>query len=251
MRVLSSALHRCRRSPTRGRVDLSSPTASAEPTPRLAAPTAPQACARRRTPSGTTPRLAPTRSPHLHSCCRYASLQLLSRGEPLQADLIADMTMSPMSPKSATPSILIQNDSGSLHNYPLPLHRRPSYPHSSGSMAIPRARDDGPPPPLPPPRYIGEELTDGHDIGWQFGNRTSKGAGFRPGQLASIKPGSSLLGGAAGAQAYSYNRPGEKDYAARKPSIPSSLDDMSSAESLEHSDEDRSAKPRPTLANYR
>jgi hypothetical protein len=170
---------------------------------------------------------------------------------PLQADLTADMTMSPMSPKSPTPSILIQNDSGSLHSYPLPLHRRPSYPHSSPSMAIPRARDNGPPPPLPPPRYIGEELSDGHDIGWQFGNISSHGAGFRHGQLASVKPGSSLLGEAASAHAHSHNRPREKDHDERKPSIPSSLDDMSSAESLEHSDDDRSGKPRPTLANYR
>jgi len=161
--------------------------------------------------------------------------------------------MSPLSPKSSTPSILIQNDAGSLHTYPLPLHRRPSYPHSSGSMAIPRARDDGPPPPLPPPRYIGEELTHGHDIGWQLGNIGSNGAGFRPGQLASVKPGSSLLGGSASVHVHghSHNRPREKSYAARKPSLPSSLDDMSSAESLEHSDEDRSGKSRPTLANYR
>jgi hypothetical protein len=191
-----------------------------------------------------------------HTCAlpattRSSEFQLLGRGESLHIDRIADMTMPPMSPKSPTPSILIQNDSGSLHSYPLPLNRRPSFAHSSGSMAIPRARDDGPPPPLPPPRYIGEELSGGHDIGWQFGNRNSNRAGFRSDQLASVKPGSSLLGGSASVHGHSHNRPGEKEYASRKPSIPSSLDDMSSAESLEHSDEDRNGKARPTLANYR
>ncbi|KAF2692248.1 hypothetical protein K458DRAFT_286807 [Lentithecium fluviatile CBS 122367] len=117
-------------------------------------------------------------------------------------------------------------------------------------MAIPRARDDAPPPPLPPPRHIGEELSGGHDIGWHFGNISSNGAGFSS-QLASVKPGSSLLGGAAGPQGYPHDRSRAKAYTAREPSNASSLDDMSSAESLEHSDEDRSGKPRPTLANYR
>jgi hypothetical protein len=160
--------------------------------------------------------------------------------------LPAAMTMSPMSPTSPTPSILIQNDSGSLHRYPLPVHRRPSHPHSSASMAIPRARDEAPPPPLPPPRYIGDELTGGHDIGWQFGNRH----GFRGNQLASVKPGSSLLGGAASFHPSSHNRPQQRIHTAREPSNSSSIDDMSS-ESLEHSDDDRSGNPRPTLANYR
>lgn len=67
-----------------------------------------------------------------------------------------------MSPASSTPSIRIY-DSTSIHRYPIP--HRPSFP-SSGAMAIPRAREDVPPP-LPPPRYIGQE---GPDLGWQWGN---------------------------------------------------------------------------------
>lgn len=149
-----------------------------------------------------------------------------------------------MSPKSPTPSILIQNDSGSLHNFPLPLHRRPSFPHPSG-MAIPRARDEGPPPPLPPPRHIGEELSRGHDIGWQFGNTHSSGPGSRPLQLASIKPGSSLLLG----QGHLHNsRPQDRGLGSRKPSLPSSIEDMSLSEP---SEDEHCVKTRPNIANYR
>lgn len=147
-----------------------------------------------------------------------------------------------MSPKSPTPSILIQNDSGSLHNFPLPLHRRPSFPHPTG-MAIPRARDEGPPPPLPPPRHIGEELSRGHDIGWQFGN--TGGPGSRPFQLASIKPGSSLLLG----QGHLHNSgPHDRGLGSRKPSLPSSIEDMSLSEP---SEDEHSVKTRPSLSSYR
>ncbi|KAK4496291.1 hypothetical protein PRZ48_012271 [Zasmidium cellare] len=57
-------------------------------------------------------------------------------------------------------------------------------------MAIPRAQD-AVPPPLPPPNYI-PEIAHGHDPGWQWGNDPN-GADF--GRPASVKPGSSLLGG--------------------------------------------------------
>lgn len=62
---------------------------------------------------------------------------------------------------------------------------------SAGPMAIPRAQE-AVPPPLPPPNYI-PEITQGHDPGWQWGNDPN-GADF--GRPASVKPGSSLLGGA-------------------------------------------------------
>jgi hypothetical protein len=89
-------------------------------------------------------------------------------------------------------------------------------------MAIPRARDVDVPPPLPPPRYIGEQLSSGQDPGWQWGNTVDTGFG-------GVKPGSSLLGGARG------------------PVHRHAEDDMSS-DSLE--DEDH-GKSRPRLAGHR
>ncbi|KAF2269291.1 hypothetical protein CC78DRAFT_540322 [Lojkania enalia] len=117
-------------------------------------------------------------------------------------------------------------------------------------MAIPRAREEVPPP-LPPPRYIGE-LSEGQDPGWQWGNiHNPRGTGS-----GEVKPGSSLLGGATRAHerdSSGDNNNGERGFAfaRREPSSSRSLDDMSSADSLEHSDEDRNGKSRPTLASYR
>lgn len=113
-------------------------------------------------------------------------------------------------------------------------------------MAIPRAREEGPPPPLPPPRYIGE-LSEGQDPGWQWGNTNSSSDGFGGTRMATVKPGSSLLGGAASGQARARDNSADSGaFRGRQPSTSRSLDDMSSADS----DEDR-GKPRPSLANYR
>lgn len=101
-------------------------------------------------------------------------------------------------------------------------------------MAIPHARGHDVPPPLPPPRYIGEQLSEGQDPGWQWGNRNDTGFG-------GVKPGSSLLGGASAPVQHGQSR--------RETSASLSLDEMSS-DSWEHSDEDR-GKARPTLANHR
>lgn len=136
-----------------------------------------------------------------------------------------------MSPATSTPSIRIY-DSGALHRYPLPHHRRPTYPTQSGAMAIPGNCKQDVPPPLPPPRYIGEQLTDGQDPGWQWGNPLTNNPGF-----GGVKPGSSLLGGASSGSVHVQSRRER------------SLDDMSS-DSWEPSDEDR-GKPRPTLSNHR
>jgi hypothetical protein len=110
-------------------------------------------------------------------------------------------------------------------------------------MAIPRARDEIPPP-LPPPRHI-EDLRAGQDPGWQWGN--TKDTGFGGGRLATVRPGSSLYGGSGG----HHPRPRQPsaDYVlkGRESSVPQSLDDMSS----ENSDEDRSGKSRPPLGNHR
>ena len=62
---------------------------------------------------------------------------------------------------------------------------------TAAPMAIPRAQQPVPPP-LPPPSYI-PEISAGQDPGWRWGNDPD-GADF--GRPASVKPGSSLLGGA-------------------------------------------------------
>lgn len=106
-------------------------------------------------------------------------------------------------------------------------------------MAIPRARDDDVPPPLPPPRYIGEQLSEGpsQDVGWQWGNTHNTGFG-------SVKPGSSLFGRASISQPF-------QGPPRREPSASRSLDDSMSSDGVDNlSDEDR-GKNRPTLANHR
>jgi hypothetical protein len=92
-------------------------------------------------------------------------------------------------------------------------------------MSIPRARVDDVPPPLPPDRYIGEQLNQGEDIAWKFGNTNNRG-------YSNVQPGSSLLGG----------------YSRRSGST--SLDDMSPESFDGHSDEER-GQSRPTLPNPR
>ncbi|KAK4551967.1 hypothetical protein LTR86_010759 [Recurvomyces mirabilis] len=86
---------------------------------------------------------------------------------------------------SSTPSIRI-----SQHlRYPSPTNYSPPFAAAS-PMAIPRAQEPVPPP-LPPPSHI-PEISYGHDPGWKWGNDPSA-SDF--GRAASVKPGSSLLGG--------------------------------------------------------
>lgn len=197
--------------------------------------------------------LHPQRSPHLRHSCGDAHASALPSVDgcvcPCQytttSDLTAIMTMSP-----STPSIRISGSSLHQHHYPLPHHRRPSYSPPSGAMAIPRARQEVPPP-LPPPRYIGDELREsGVDPGWTWGNTTncSTDTGFKGNRHAAIKPGSSLLSGAARAQP-SYEHPPDHSLpSARDSPSDRSFDD---ADSLEQSDEDFGGKPRQRPSNHR
>ncbi|KAK5116656.1 hypothetical protein LTR62_007330 [Meristemomyces frigidus] len=86
---------------------------------------------------------------------------------------------------SSTPSIRISQH----QRYPSPTPYSSSLAAAS-PMAIPRAHDPVPPP-LPPPSHI-PDIQYGHDPGWKWGNDPST-SDF--GQPASIKAGSSLLGG--------------------------------------------------------
>ncbi|CAO2658452.1 Nn.00g061750.m01.CDS01 [Neocucurbitaria sp. VM-36] len=124
------------------------------------------------------------------------------------------------------------------------------------AMAIPRAREEVPPP-LPPPRPIKDlRSSQGQDPGWQWGNTNSpRDTGFGGNRLANVRPGSSLYSGPSGSQLRL--REPSYDYVFNKGpnssvSVSRSFDDMSSEGSREHNcDEDRSAKSRPALANYR
>ena len=117
-------------------------------------------------------------------------------------------------------------------------------------MAIPRAREEIPPP-LPPPRHI-EDIRAGQDPGWQWGNTNSpRDTGFGGNRLATVRPGSSLYGGAGGSQARPRQPSADYDFRAREPSISLSLDDMSSENSQEHTDDERAAKTRHPLGNHR
>ncbi|KAF2441601.1 hypothetical protein P171DRAFT_365795 [Karstenula rhodostoma CBS 690.94] len=117
-------------------------------------------------------------------------------------------------------------------------------------MAIPRARQEVPPP-LPPPRYIGEELREsGVDPGWTWGNNAnySTDTGFKGNRYGAIKPGSSLLSGAAVAQPSHEHPPDHPFVSARESPSDRSFDD---ADSLEQSDEDYGGKPRQRPSNHR
>ena len=101
-------------------------------------------------------------------------------------------------PRIASPSSRRVLDQMSYHDRRLPASRSDSQPSSSSSshpsrapMAIPHNRPAEAPPPLPPPRFI-EDLANGHDLGWRWGNSFGDGGS---GRLAPIKPSSSLNGG--------------------------------------------------------
>jgi hypothetical protein len=66
-------------------------------------------------------------------------------------------------------------------------------PQADVAMAIPRAREEAPPP-LPPPRHL-HELSVGQDPSWQWGHTNSpRDTGFVGNRLATVRPGSSLYG---------------------------------------------------------
>lgn len=80
----------------------------------------------------------------------------------------------------------------------IPSHSPPQHGRPREAMAIPGTRIENVPPPLPPPRY-NEDLANGHDIAWHWGNNERVGG---IGALAPIRPGSSLLGGPLYQQSY-------------------------------------------------
>lgn len=92
---------------------------------------------------------------------------------------------------SGTPSIRISQHQRLASPPRYPSFAAPAAP--TAPMAI-RGAQEPVPPPLPPPSYI-PEITAGHDPGWQWGNDPNKSDFGRP---ASVKPGSSLLGGGNG-----------------------------------------------------
>ncbi|KAF2809553.1 uncharacterized protein BDZ99DRAFT_417544 [Mytilinidion resinicola] len=155
-----------------------------------------------------------------------------------------------MSHATSTPSIRVYDSAPHHNRYSLP--RRSSYAAPGVPMAIPNARES-PPPPLPPPRYIGE-LAEGQDPGWQWGNTHSpNGAGFGR-SSASVKPGSSLLGGGGGIGRVQHHRADGDRYAhghARRESASSrSFDVDMNTDGSDRSDEDR-GPARPALGNHR
>jgi hypothetical protein len=130
-------------------------------------------------------------------------------------------------------------------------------PSNARPMAIPNARE-APPPPLPPPRYIGG-LDHGEDPGWRYGNSRQHGVNANGhAHYASVKPGSSLLGSGHHDQEHAVQ---SDHYDSRRGSTLSTSTlmssstlvdpDMRDADSLEHSDDDRNGPPRPSVSNFR
>jgi hypothetical protein len=162
-----------------------------------------------------------------------------------------------MSHTSPTPAIRVFGSHG-VRSQPHSQSVHHQAPSNARPMAIPNAREQ-PPPPLPPPRYIGS-LDIGEDPGWRYGNSRQLGGNAKDnGSLASVKPGSSLLGGGQPDQDYaSYG----DHYESRRGSTMSTSTLLSSstlidpemrdADSLEHSDDDRNNTiSRPGGSNFR
>jgi len=131
--------------------------------------------------------------------------------------------------------------------------RSPSYAVTSSSvpMAIPNARE-APPPPLPPPRYI-NDLSNGHDPGWQWTN--NRGDAPVVGKTyGSVKSGSSSRrGGQDSSQEISVEDDGPFYFgASRRASSITTTNTVDTStmqgDSPENSDQDRS---RPSLSNHR
>jgi hypothetical protein len=152
-----------------------------------------------------------------------------------------------MSSASSTPSIRVYES----QRYSLPHHHRPAHPSPAVAMAIPRAREEVPPP-LPPPRHI-EDLRAGQDPGWQWGNTNSPiDTGFGGNRLATVRPGSSLYGTSASGHVRARQPSADYVFNGRESSVSRSHDDMSSENSGNHdSDEDRNGNSRPSLRNHR
>jgi hypothetical protein len=152
------------------------------------------------------------------------------------------------------------------HHYSSPQSE--SYPHSPSQpahhsnlsnarpMAIPNAREQ-PPPPLPPPRYIGS-LDHGEDPGWRYGNSRQHDIGANGhGNFAMVKPGSSLLGGGQSDQEHAGH--GDRHGSRRGSSMSTSATmssnlidpEMRDADVLEHSDDDRNSLSRPGRSDFR
>ena len=155
--------------------------------------------------------------------------------------------MSHMSPAPA-----IKVFGSGPHHGTRPLHVPQTSQNSSIArpMAIPNARE-APPPPLPPPRYIGS-LERGEDPGWKYGNRYQHSSAH---SLASVRPGSSLLGGdqpnkeRSGAQSSRYDHRDSRRGSTVSAVTP--IDPMTGTEGMDHSDDDRTGSQRPSISNYR
>ena len=114
---------------------------------------------------------------------------------------ICDYNSSPCEDGSSHNSSNNNNYNNNSHSGPHSPSRPISALSSSSSsartpMTIPGSNNEAlAPPPLPPPRFI-EDLAQGHDSGWKWGNSFEHGQFGQSTTLPPIKPTSSLLGGA-------------------------------------------------------
>ncbi|CAK1362941.1 hypothetical protein CB0940_04914 [Cercospora beticola] len=138
------------------------------------------------------------------------------------------------------------------------FHSPPRFHRGPAPMAIPRAQEQHVPPPLPPPSFL--SISPNHDPGWQWGNDPN-GSDF--GRPASVKPGSSLLGGAPartfGGRAEKENdaayhhhidwaRRGSSISTATTSTVTGNINDMAESGSLTPSDDGSMSRP---TSNYR
>jgi len=99
-----------------------------------------------------------------------------------------------------------------------------TWPDRSRTLPMSIASQTGatPPPPLPPPRWI-EGISEGSDPGWEFENRAQAD---RESNTATVKPGSSLLGGQKISPVGRYNGPARHVEFDQPPPAPLRIEDL-------------------------
>jgi hypothetical protein len=139
-------------------------------------------------------------------CCPSLSQRQLSNAcprAPAFAKLNAPSSCARSSTMDRTPSIRIHSHCLDNRCQSPPSHSRHSPQHSlhapASPMSIPHAAQDSPsvPPPLPPPTHLYEDLTpQAQQKEWNFFNKEYLDQHWTDfGKPATVRPGSSLLGG--------------------------------------------------------
>lgn len=162
---------------------------------------------------------------------------------------ICDYNSSPCDDGSHSDNINNNNNHSNYSHSGTHSPSRPIFALSSSSsssartpMTIPGSNNEAlAPPPLPPPRFI-EDIAQGHDSGWKWGNSFEHDQFGQSATLPPIKPTSSLLGGAPSRpplvrrdETYSFEEEGVRRPAMQSITSGSSLPDIRLQDGMQRS----------------